>query len=47
MPRSYEVSDWLPNRAGLEHSYFALYELIGEPMRELMAVLHLRRQAAD
>jgi uncharacterized SAM-binding protein YcdF (DUF218 family) len=47
MPRSYEVSDWLPNRTGLEHSYFALYELIGEPMRELMAALHLRRQAAD
>jgi uncharacterized SAM-binding protein YcdF (DUF218 family) len=47
MPRSYGVSDWLPNRTGLEYSYFALYELIGEPMRELMAAVHLRRQAAD
>ena len=47
MPRAYGIDDWLPNRTGLDHSYYASYELIGEPMRELMAALHLRRQAAD
>jgi hypothetical protein len=45
--RAYGIDDWLPNRRGLEHSYYALYELIGEPVRELMAALHLRQQAAD
>jgi hypothetical protein len=30
----------------MERSYSAIYELIGEPVRQLMAALHLRRQQA-
>lgn len=47
VPHAYAVSDFLPDPTGMIRSYRALYELVGEPMRELMAVLHLRRQAAD
>ncbi len=43
--RARGISGYLPSHSGLNRSYYALYELIGEPVRELMAALHLRRQA--
>jgi hypothetical protein len=43
----YAVSDFIPDINGMTRSHRALYELIGEPVRELMAALHLRQQAAD
>jgi uncharacterized SAM-binding protein YcdF (DUF218 family) len=45
VPQPYEISDFIPGLSGIDRSHYALYELIGEPMRELMAALHLRRQA--
>jgi uncharacterized SAM-binding protein YcdF (DUF218 family) len=36
--------DYLPDTAALEDSYYALYELLGEQVREFFAVTHLRRQ---
>ena len=45
--RARPPSDYIPGPNGLTHSYEALYELLGEPMRELMAAAHLRRQQAD
>jgi uncharacterized SAM-binding protein YcdF (DUF218 family) len=41
VPRTY-----MPSARGLYRSSAALYELIGEPMRQLMSALHLRRQQA-
>jgi uncharacterized SAM-binding protein YcdF (DUF218 family) len=46
-PRSHEALDYLPTPGGLLRSYSALYELLGEPAREVMAALHLRRQDAQ
>ncbi len=43
----YAAADFIPDLNGMTRSRRALYELIGEPMRELMAAVHLRRQAAD
>jgi uncharacterized SAM-binding protein YcdF (DUF218 family) len=37
---------YIPGPTGLTRSYYALYELIGEPAREVMAALHLRKQQA-
>ena len=45
-PRAHAVSAYLPGHEGLERSYSALYEILGEPVRQLMAALHLRRQQA-
>jgi uncharacterized SAM-binding protein YcdF (DUF218 family) len=45
-PRAHGITAFIPNQAGLSRSYFALYELIGEPAREFMAATHLRRQQA-
>lgn len=45
-PHKREISDFIPGHTGLTRSHFALYELIGEPVRELMAAAHLRRQQA-
>ncbi len=39
------VLDYLPDASALEDSYYALYELLGERVRELLAVTHLRRQS--
>jgi uncharacterized SAM-binding protein YcdF (DUF218 family) len=47
IPHDYDVADFLPSVHGLHRSHDALYELIGEPMRELMSSLHLRRQQAQ
>ncbi len=35
---------YLPSGSGLLRSYSALYELLGEPVRVVLAALHLRRQ---
>ena len=35
---------WLPNMAALGRSYGATYELLGEPVRQLLWLSHLRRQ---
>jgi uncharacterized SAM-binding protein YcdF (DUF218 family) len=37
------VEDYLPDPAGMLDSADALHELLGEPMRQLLAVTHLRR----
>jgi uncharacterized SAM-binding protein YcdF (DUF218 family) len=42
--RDVGVSRYLPNPMALMRSYLATYELLGEPVRELLAVTHLRRQ---
>ena len=44
--RSYDAMAFVPSAYGLRRSTAALYELIGEPMRQLMSALHLRRQRA-
>jgi uncharacterized SAM-binding protein YcdF (DUF218 family) len=36
--------EWLPDPDALRRSRIALYELLGEQVRELLAVTHLRRQ---
>jgi uncharacterized SAM-binding protein YcdF (DUF218 family) len=46
-PHHYGVVDFVPTAHGLHRSHDALYELIGEPMRQLMSSLHLRRQQAQ
>ena len=38
------MDSFVPATDALMHSHEAVYELIGEPVRELFAVLHLRRQ---
>jgi uncharacterized SAM-binding protein YcdF (DUF218 family) len=38
------VMDYLPDAQAAQDSYYALYELLGEPVRELLALTHLRRQ---
>ena len=40
------IMGYVPGPAGLERSYAAIYELLGEPVRVVMAALHLRRQQA-
>jgi uncharacterized SAM-binding protein YcdF (DUF218 family) len=44
--RTHDVSGLLPNPEGLSRSYSALYEMLGEPVRQIMAALHIRRHAA-
>ena len=46
VPHPYDVTSFVPTVHGLHRSYDALYELLGEPMRQLMSALHLRRQQA-
>jgi uncharacterized SAM-binding protein YcdF (DUF218 family) len=46
VPRAHGIFGYIPGPNGLERSYSAIYELLGEPVRELMAALHLRRQQA-
>jgi uncharacterized SAM-binding protein YcdF (DUF218 family) len=47
LERTHNLSGWLPSPYGLNRSYSALYEMLGEPVRLVMAALHIRRQAAD
>jgi uncharacterized SAM-binding protein YcdF (DUF218 family) len=42
--RSYAATDYLPSAEGIWYSNRAIYELLGERTRELLAVLNLRRQ---
>jgi uncharacterized SAM-binding protein YcdF (DUF218 family) len=45
-PRAHGLGGFVPHETGLSRSSLALYELIGEPVREFMAATHLRRQQA-
>lgn len=45
-PRSYSALDYFPAAEAMLYSNRAVYELLGEPVRELLVVLHLRRQHA-
>jgi uncharacterized SAM-binding protein YcdF (DUF218 family) len=40
------LSGFLPEPFALNRSYAALYEMLGEPVREIMSALHIRRQQA-
>jgi uncharacterized SAM-binding protein YcdF (DUF218 family) len=40
----YPLFEYLPSAEGMQRSNRAVYELLGEPVRELFAFLHLRRQ---
>jgi uncharacterized SAM-binding protein YcdF (DUF218 family) len=42
--RDQGVYRYLPDSMALVRSYLATYELLGEPVRELLALTHLRRQ---
>ena len=46
MPRAHGPDGFIPGPTALTRSHYALYELIGEPAREVMAALHLRKQQA-
>jgi uncharacterized SAM-binding protein YcdF (DUF218 family) len=47
IPESLGVHSFVPEVGALMHSHEAVYELIGEPVRELFAALHLRRQQPE
>jgi uncharacterized SAM-binding protein YcdF (DUF218 family) len=42
-PHAHKVLDYLPDAGALQGSVDALHELLGEPMRRLLAVTHVRR----
>lgn len=44
IPGALRVNSFVPDVGALLHSHQAVYELIGEPVRELFAALHLRTQ---
>jgi len=46
VPRAHGAAGFIPEPRALLRSHYALYELLGEPVRELLSVLHLRRQQA-
>jgi uncharacterized SAM-binding protein YcdF (DUF218 family) len=46
VPRAHGPGGFIPEADGLSRSRYALYELLGEPAREVMAALHLRKQQA-
>jgi uncharacterized SAM-binding protein YcdF (DUF218 family) len=43
VPHRHVIEDYLPDPAGMLDSADALHEILGEPMRQLLAVTHLRR----
>ena len=43
-PRKLDAFSFVPSVEGIMRSHAAAYELLGEPARELLAALHLRRQ---
>jgi uncharacterized SAM-binding protein YcdF (DUF218 family) len=47
IPGRLGVHSFVPEVGALLHSHEAVYELIGEPVRELFAALHLRRQQPE
>jgi len=42
-PREPGVLRYLPDAQALLHSHLAAYELVGEPVRKLLSLSHLRR----
>jgi len=42
-PQPREVEDYLPSAVGLLQSREALYEILGNGVRQVLAVTHLRR----
>lgn len=45
VPRQDSIIRYIPTPAGLMRSHVALYELLGEQVRQILASLHLRRQS--
>jgi uncharacterized SAM-binding protein YcdF (DUF218 family) len=43
-PVKLNAMSFVPSVEGMSRSHAAVYELLGEPVRELLATLHLRRQ---
>jgi uncharacterized SAM-binding protein YcdF (DUF218 family) len=43
-PKGLHVASFVPATGALLRSHQAVYELIGEPVREILSALHLRRQ---
>ncbi len=41
--RNYGISRYMPAPEAMQRSYSAIYELLGEPVRALLAATHLRR----
>ena len=41
--RNYGISRYIPEPEAMQRSYAAIYELLGEPVRALLAATHLRR----
>jgi uncharacterized SAM-binding protein YcdF (DUF218 family) len=41
--RTWGMSRYFPDSQALLHSYFAIYEMLGEPVRALLVASHLRR----
>jgi len=44
---TFDPHKFIPNDGAMMHSYESTYELLGEPVRELLAALNLRRQQAQ
>jgi uncharacterized SAM-binding protein YcdF (DUF218 family) len=45
-PTAHELEDYLPNDVGLHKSREAVYEILGDVVRQLFAVTHLRTHSA-
>ncbi|HEX3846036.1 MAG TPA: YdcF family protein [Steroidobacteraceae bacterium] len=45
--RDHDLAGYLPDPQALLRSHFAIYELLGEPVREFLAVTHLRRHGGS
>lgn len=43
VPHRHIIEDYLPDPVGIMDSADALHEILGEPMRQLLAAIHLRR----
>ena len=41
--RNYGISRYIPSPDAMQRAYSAIYELVGEPVRALLAATHLRR----
>jgi uncharacterized SAM-binding protein YcdF (DUF218 family) len=41
--RVHQIAEYFPAPEGLMHSYTAIYELLGEPVRAFFAITHIRR----
>ena len=45
--RNWGISHYLPDPEALPRSYAAIYEMLGEPLRALLAASHLRRHQGE